>query len=120
MTDGKPKDLTSWPFLNRQVSQLKNTLENKLCLFPLFLIRKLDLYRKYHVESSWIKYILGAFTFIKAVFHGFIPGKMEGDKAIVPADFLINEDGTIHTAYYGNNIGDHIPIELINEFIHNY
>jgi len=45
---------------------------------------------------------------------------MEGDKAIVPADFLINEDGTIHTAYYGNNIGDHIPIELINEFIHNY
>ncbi len=88
--------------------------------FPIIPDPELDLYRKYHVESSWIKYILGAFTFIKAVFHGFIPGKMEGDKAIVPADFLINEDGTIHTAYYGNNIGDHIPIELINEFIHNY
>jgi len=41
---------------------------------------------------------------------------MEGDKSIVPADFLIKEDGSIHTAFYGNHIGDHLPIENIPIF----
>jgi len=42
---------------------------------------------------------------------------MEGNKAIVPADFLINNDGTIHTAFYGKHIGDHLPIEKIDRFL---
>lgn len=85
--------------------------------FPIIPNPELSLYRSFGVESSWSKYMLAAFPFIKALAHGFLPGKMEGDKAIVPADFLINPNGTIHTAYYGKNIGDHLLISNIRSFI---
>ncbi len=34
----------------------------------------------------------------------------------LPADFLINEDGTIAEAYYGKNAADHIPFERVEYF----
>jgi len=85
--------------------------------FPIIPDPGLSLYRSYQVESSWFKYMLAAVPFINALIHGFFLGKIEGDKAIVPADFLINPDGTIHTAYYGKNIGDHLKIKNIRSFI---
>ena len=54
---------------------------------------------------------------IKAMSKGFLPGKLEGDKALMPADFLIDEDGTILTAFYGKNLGDHLPISKIEEWL---
>ena len=36
---------------------------------------------------------------------------------MVPADFLIGPDSTIQVAYYGSDIGDHLPIEKINEWL---
>ena len=85
--------------------------------FPIIPDPERNLYKLYGVESSWLGYIMGAPTVMKAILKGFFPGKMEGDKAIVPADFLINPDGTIHTAYYGKNIGDHLLISNISSFI---
>jgi len=32
---------------------------------------------------------------------------------LVPADFLIGPDGRILVAYYGKDISDHLPIEII-------
>ena len=31
----------------------------------------------------------------------------------MPADFLIDEQGTVVETYYGEDIGDHIPMERI-------
>jgi peroxiredoxin len=36
--------------------------------------------------------------------------------SIIPADFLIDENGRIAKAHYGSAINDHIPIEYITEF----
>lgn len=36
---------------------------------------------------------------------------------IMPADFLIDEKGSIVEAYYGSDAGDHIPIERIELFL---
>ena len=90
--------------------------KNKLP-FPIIPDPERNLYKLYGVASSWLGYIMGAPTVMKAIWNGFLPGKMEGDKAIVPADFLINPDGTIHTAYYGKNIGDHLLMNNIRSFI---
>ena len=44
-----------------------------------------------------------------------MPG--HGSSTLIPADFLINKDQTIHTAYYGNDISDHIPLRQIELFL---
>jgi peroxiredoxin len=85
--------------------------------FPIIPNPDLSLYHTYHLDSSWVKFMRGGIPFMKAFAKGFLPGKMEDDKSIIPADFLINDDGTIHTAFYGNHIGDHLPIEKINRFL---
>ncbi len=77
----------------------------------------LDLYRLYGVESSWFRFLLSGLLILKPVLSGFLPGKMEGNKAILPADFLIDENGVVQLAYYGGNLGDHIPISRIESFI---
>lgn len=35
---------------------------------------------------------------------------------LMPADFLIDENGTVVETYYGEDIGDHIPMERIELF----
>lgn len=35
----------------------------------------------------------------------------------VPADFLITPDGTIDTAYYGKDIGDHLDMAIIEQWL---
>ncbi|MBC8323643.1 MAG: AhpC/TSA family protein [Candidatus Marinimicrobia bacterium] len=103
-------------FESPKESILKYVGKNELP-FPIIPDPERELYKLYGIESSWIKYILGAPTVMKAILKGIFPGKMEGDLAILPADFLINEDGTIHTAYYGKNIGDHLDFQHILSFL---
>ncbi len=77
-------------------------------------------YKKYGVEKSFwgfLKSGLRVKDFCKALNKGFLPAKPDGDYTTVPADFLINPDLTINTAYYGKDIGDHIPIDEIFNFL---
>jgi hypothetical protein len=62
-------------------------------------------------------YLKGIPTAMIGMLKGFLPAKMEGDLAMIPADFLIDEKGVIQTAYYGINIGDHLSIEQIWTFL---
>lgn len=39
--------------------------------------------------------------------------KQDGNDARVPADFIIDENGNIVTAYYGKYLGDHLTIEFL-------
>ena len=38
---------------------------------------------------------------------------------MVPADFLIGPDLTVEVAYYGSDIGDHLPLEKIYQWLDN-
>jgi peroxiredoxin len=42
--------------------------------------------------------------------------KKHGTLTRIPADFLIDGEGTIADAYYGRDIGDHIPFERVDDF----
>ncbi len=56
-------------------------------------------------------------SMISAARKGFLPGKMEGEKAMIPADFLIGPDLIAEKVYYGNDIGDHMPIRDIEAWL---
>ena len=91
--------------------------------FPVIADPERMLYRVYGVESSWPGFIKGSLrisTLTSALMKGFFPGKMEGIKSMVPADFLIGPDLTVQVAYYGSDIADHLPIEKINEWIDSF
>ena len=90
--------------------------------FPVIADPQRILYRLYGIESSWPGFIKGSLRLslvLSALMKGFLPGKMEGIKSMVPADFLIGPDLTVQVAYYGKDIGDHLPIERINEWLDN-
>jgi peroxiredoxin len=91
--------------------------------FPVIADPERILYQEYGVESSWIGFIKGSLrlsALTSAATKGYLPGKMEGQKSIIPADFLICPDLTIQVAYYGKDIGDHLPIQKIDEWLDNF
>jgi peroxiredoxin len=85
--------------------------------FPIIPDPAHDLYRRYGVETSLPALLLGLTLrmgkALKAMGKGFLPGRMEGSITLVPADFLVGPDGSILVAYYGKDISDHLPIEII-------
>jgi peroxiredoxin len=90
--------------------------------FPVIADPGRMLYQLYGIESSWSGFIKGSLriaSVTSALMKGFFPGKMEGIKSMVPADFLIGPDLTVQMAYYGSDIGDHLPIEKIYQWLDN-
>ncbi|PTQ89608.1 redoxin domain-containing protein [Agitococcus lubricus] len=78
------------------------------------------LYQRYGVEGSWAGFVKGALqlgTFAQALKSGHLPGKVEGEMNMIPADFVIDEQGTIRLAYYGKDISDHVAIEDIERLL---
>lgn len=47
----------------------------------------------------------------------FTPGPMDGNTNLIPADFLIGPDLTVERAYYGADIGDHLPLDDVFEWL---
>jgi len=88
--------------------------------FPIIPDPKRKVYKDYGIESSLWGYIKGGAIklgkMLKAL-KGFGLGRMEGNKTLIPADFLIGPDLKIEVAYYGKDIGDHIPIEEIHKWL---
>ena len=86
--------------------------------FPLIPEPKRVVYKKYGVEKSWFKYILGGMSvkMLKALKKGYKVENMEGQKNLVPADFLLS-NLVIKRAYYGKSIADHLPLEEIFNFL---
>lgn len=88
--------------------------------FPLIADPQRRIYRLYGVESSWYGYLKGALRLdrlLSAARNGYLPGKMEGDKALLPADFLLTPDLIIDVAHYGRDISDHLPLPVIEQWL---
>jgi peroxiredoxin Q/BCP len=88
--------------------------------FPIVADPGMELYRSYCVEQRWTamltpSVLLNAARAMKA---GMLPGRVEGPANRVPADFLICEDGVIDVAYYGTDVGDHLPLDQIERWLH--
>ncbi len=79
----------------------------------------LDIYKLYGIESShsgMFKAMAKPIKMFHVMTSGFFNLKSVTDRPLIPADFLIDENQSIYRAYYGDDFGDHIPIEEILEW----
>ena len=100
--------------------RLLETVASQAIPFPVIPDPDRALYRLYGVVPSLWGYVVGAFrfrAFRDAFKRGFRPSKGEGAITQLPAEFLIGPDLTIERAYYGKDIGDHLPIEEIDGWL---
>lgn len=116
------KGLGMIAFFQSSTTSILKHIGNRPPLYPVIGDPERVIYKQYYVESDSKK---AAATLPRKTIAGVrahLQNKIKvtdtGDEALIPAEFLINPDLTIHTAYYGNNIADHLPIKQIIEFIH--
>lgn len=81
-------------------------------------------YKAYGIERSKARSAYGVLKRFKMWILGFkilgFEGAMknlQNPSDIMPADFLVDEQGYIVETYYGKDAGDHIPLERIEQFI---
>lgn len=88
--------------------------------FPIVGDPDLVLYKKYGVQKSFWRMVGSMFN--KKTRSNLKEGKVlvkgknlkrDGNMSRIPADFLIDENGVVTKAYYGTNIGDHLPLEIV-------
>lgn len=91
---------------------------------PFFLIAdpQETLYKKFKVQKSWWKTFIGLFNHYgqkhsagKKLFKNNY--ERDGHLNRIGADFLIDDQGIIHTAYYGKFVGDHLPVDEIVKWV---
>ena len=78
------------------------------------------IYELYEARASWWGMLksLWHFSEIRETFSaGLTPGKLEGTYSRLPSDFLIDQDLKIARAFYARDITQHMPFELIEEFL---
>jgi len=87
--------------------------------FPLVSDPAEQLYALYGLEKSLAGFLAPAVgpKLVKAMAAGFFPRATDGSKTRIPGDFLIDENGVVADAFYGKNIGDHIPFERVESFL---
>ena len=88
--------------------------------FPIIADPDRIVYKLYGVEKSLFGYVLGGISLkmLKALLMGYKIEGVEGQKTLLPADFLI-DNLTVKRAYYSKRISDHLPIKELIELISN-
>jgi peroxiredoxin len=86
--------------------------------FPIIADPERNLYQQYGVTPSVLGLLkLRVFsTAFKALLSGIVPGIPDLPLSMVPADFLIDPEGMVWSAYYGQAVSDHIPFDTVTEF----
>ncbi|HET6347419.1 MAG TPA: redoxin domain-containing protein [Myxococcota bacterium] len=77
------------------------------------------LYALYHLGTSLAGTLSPANLplFAKAFAQGLASPKVDGTLTRIPGDFLIDARGLIADAFYGQKIGDHIPLARVEAFL---
>src|SRR5688572_2113222 len=84
--------------------------------FPLIADPGRRLYALYGVERSWARLAMSVVrpsflvAAVKATALGYWGGRVDGEWARMPADFLIGPGGRVLVAHYGAHLGDHLPV----------
>lgn len=96
---------------------LKEYLEETKLPFTVIGNPSLSLYRRYGVQKSAWRTFFSVFSpkTMAAALKGRkllanMGLKRDGALTRLPADFVIDENGMVQVAYYGKNIGDHLPL----------
>jgi thioredoxin-dependent peroxiredoxin len=87
--------------------------------FSLVADPEFRVYRAYEVERSWPRLLASMarprfyVDWVRSMANGFWGGAAR-EMAKMPADFLIDAAGRIVIAHYGRDIGDHLPMALLD------
>jgi hypothetical protein len=75
-------------------------------------------HRRYGIETSFLGKLKAMMLRMPAMLRGMRMVGMAGmaTGSLLPADFLIDEQGRLQEAYYGRDAGDHIPMERVELF----
>ena len=115
----KKKGLKILAFFESPKNQIKKYVGKQDAPFSIISDPKRIVYKKFHIESSKVKFakaVAKVAKFKEASKLGFKSGEKDGDIFIVPADFLI-ENGIIIKPYYGKDISDHMSLKDIMRFL---
>lgn len=100
---------------------IKEYLSRRGLPFPIIPDPEGVLYELYGVQRSMPGLLLGMFrmpTLLRALFDpDYRMAVPDADVTRIPADFLLGPDQEIVDAYYGKDIGDHIPFKRIDAFV---
>ncbi len=103
------------------LENLQKHAEKHHAPFPILADEKNIFYRAYGIKHSLAGMLKGMLTrmpaLLRAMFvKGYLPLVIKGSLTTMPADFLVDENGVIRSAYYGKDEGDHLPFEQVKAF----
>lgn len=102
------------------LDNLREYTEGHFAPFPILADSENRYYHRYGIEYSLTGMFKGMIlrtpTLMKGILKGYFPLKIKGRLTTMPADFLVDEQGVIQTAYYGRDEGDHLPFESVLQF----
>ncbi len=115
------KDFTPVAIFKADLEELTRHTEKHLATFPVLADPHGRYYKKFGIEESVKGFFTGMImrlpTLLKSIFiKGYLPNLFTGGLTIMPADFLVDREGIIQVAYYGNDEGDHLDFETIKKF----
>jgi peroxiredoxin len=88
--------------------------------FPIVPDPQMHVYDAYGVERSRGAMLRASVRrlpdLVGSIARGFAPKHVDGESTLVPASFLVDESGIVRVAYYGRDIGDHLPIAELHAF----
>jgi peroxiredoxin Q/BCP len=87
--------------------------------FRLVADPQMAVYGHYGIERSMLGMVHAMLRRLPRLMRGLRLGESRlpaGDPLLMPADFLIDERGFIRRAYYGRDLGDHLPMSEVHVF----
>jgi len=87
--------------------------------FRLVADPQMAVYGPYGIERSMLGMLGAMLRRLPRLMQGLRLGHSRlpaGDPLLMPADFLIDERGFIRRAYYGQDLGDHLPMTEVHAF----
>ncbi len=88
--------------------------------FTMLADPHLELYNRYGIQHSAAALMRALFFKFPRIVQGLFKGARPSNNphlTIVPADFLIAEDGRLTKVWYGRDTSDHIPLDEIQRFV---
>lgn len=106
-------------FFRSNVSQVREFVERRPRPFILVADPDMRVYQPYGIEHAWVGVLRAMMLRMPRLLAGMRLGQprlLGSDPNLLPADFLIDSFGYVRHAYYGRDLGDHMPIETIRQF----
>lgn len=115
----EPKGIKAIAVFQSPIESIAKYLDQHDAPFDIIADPKQKWYKTMGLKTSWKGFMAGAMNIaqgVEASKKGLIKINPEGPINRLPADFLISANGIVEATYYGKNISDHIPFDVIDKW----